>query len=630
MPQQKTPRELPLYDLESQAFLDPRKTPTAPQALALVCRTYEQWSNWRQASQDPKWELAKDLYAGRVDPKFWDDQGKYPRSSVPIRIVYDHSNTAATKINLAVFGREPYWFDIVDGNDVKGASELRHEISYYLESAPEGKASGVAHLNKLVGNHFVPLGTGMSQVGWDARRQQPFLRHLDPRKVYISPEARMGGQSTPAWILRETMTIGDIKQLDKKVFDIPSDDVLFYMARNRAEDVGGRTIRSAQGQLGIMATESERETNPWDSRIEVLAYESKQRIIWIFNRQWVAYNIENPFGFMTLDFANYSDVDESPYGEGVAGLLASEQLVQQAITNAYIDEVSLNLNPPRIRTSAQNSKPGDRVFRPGLEIVSQSPKDDYQVKQVGQVTGDGLTVIGMSQQRASARTGMSSMAITGTPTPSNANRTAGGVSSQASASNERLLTAIGNLQNYLVTPQLQKCAKILDLMRGGATQERKIKVFGGSRVMAREQLAPILPLLFQYALNPEINSKLQAMGKTVDFEEMNRLVQEATGIAEKYSIFRDVTPEEQQQMQQSQQAEQQAKMQEKLLEAQTRNQVTDKNNQTKMQVEELKALSRQNETAEQSAGKIAEVMLKGRAIESQEKIAEMKPKADKS
>lgn len=614
MPEQQAPERVDRFDLDRGKFLDPKKPLTEPQALALAMRSYETWSGYRQSSQDPKWEEALDLYLGKVTRKFWDEAQKYPRSSIPVRIVYDHCATAASKITTALFRAEPYWFDVVDSDDPVGANAIRQVLSYYLEKPDQNNMTSVAHMKEAIGQYFVPMGTAMGQVGWDPLNEMPFLRCLDPRKVFISPATRVTAETSPGWILIEEMTVGEIKALDPKVFNIPSDKELYSLAQNKQYSVATTILDSAQATEGILNSSSWMEPNPWDQTIQVIVYESKDWVIWVLNGEYVLYNAKNPYGMTTLVMANYENSATSAYGEGIGSLIGAEQKLQQAITNVWIDEVSLNINPVRTRSNSLSSKVKDLVWRPGLEIPAMDATKDFQIHQVGDNTGGAMNIIGMSQQRSYARTGMNAMQQSGAPSRSNADRTAGGVNAQIAASSERLVKPVENFQDFFVVPALSKCLKIIDIMKpgmfGSPLSEKKIKLFGADRVTSRERLAQMVPTLFSIAMNSDIVGKLQQQGETVDVKELVRLLQDASGITEKYAIFRKLSPEELAQIQQAQQQE--AEMQQKMMELAAKKEIAASNNQTRLQAEQMKAEAEMNKTGEESAAKIALEMLKAK------------------
>lgn len=614
MPEQQTPERIDRFDLDREKFLDPKKDLTKNQALALACRSYEDWSNYRQSSQDPKWQDALDLYLGKIHKKSWDEAGKYPRSSVPIRIVYDHCATAASKITTALFRAEPYWFDVVDGDDPVGSNEIRKVLSYYLERPDQNNMTSVAHMKEAIGQYFVPMGTAMGQVGWDPLVEMPFIRTLDPRKVFISPATRVTAETSPGWILVEEMTVGEIKALDPKVFHVPTDKELYSLAQNKPYSVATTILDAAQATEGNLTSSSWREPNPWDQTIQVIVYESKDWVIWVLNGEYILYNSRNPYGISTLVMANYENSATSPYGEGVGSLLGSEQKLQQAITNAWIDEVALNLNPVRTRANSLSSKVKDLVWRPGLEIPAMDATKDFQIHQVGDNTGGAMQIIGLSQQRAYARTGMNAMQQQGAPSRSNADRTAGGVSMQLSASSERLVKPTENFQDFFIVPALSKCLRIIDIMKpglfGAPLSDKKIKLFGGDRVVSRERLAQMVPTLFQIAMNSDIVGRLQQQGETVDVKELVRLLQDASGTTEKYGIFRKMSPEEQQQMEQAKQQE--AAMQQKAMELAAKKEIAASNNQARLEAENIKSETVAAKTSEESAAKIALEMLKAK------------------
>lgn len=627
MPEPVAPKEVRHFELDTEPFILPSSDLGVEKALALVNRSFEDWESHRGSTIDPKWQAAKDLYLGRVTPKYWDRARRYPRSGIPNRLVYDQVSTAYPNMVTALFGRQPYWFDIVEAENPAAAEAKRQRLNFIFEQPDKNGVSGVMHMKKSMRNHLLPMGTALGQVGWDPIRNDGFFRHLDPRNVYLSPRAKVSVDSSPAWIYRTTMSVTELKAMEGAEFNLPPDNVLHFLAINRSNDQGDQTRDLSEALRALGPTSMIHEPNPADDEVEVMIYESRDRVIWTLGRKWVAFNGANPYGFLTLVGSVFSDDGDGIYGEGVGDLVGFEQTLQQNLTNSYIDELSLHLNPPMAQSKFQTSQPDQTVWRPGQKYPGDDPtKTVVPLVANRQVTGDVFTAIGLSDQRAQRRTGMNALAQQGTPTPSNANRTATGVSAQTSAVSLRLLEAIQNFEDFYVLPALYKMDRILQIMdqravapgRGPAGElnqiptaasgtPSKFKMFGATRLRAREALMPILPFLTQYYLNPEVAKHLQTVGKAIDYEELNRMIEDTADIGERYNIVRDMNQQEQQLAQrQSAQAQQ---MQEKMLELQTRTAIADSQNETKLAVEQIKAESKGHESAEKSATELSKALI---------------------
>lgn len=626
MPNLEAPKELTYFDLDRAPFIEKDDSLEVNEALELVNRSFIAWETERRNSHDTRWQDAKDLYAGKVIQRYWDNSRKYPKSAVSIRTVYDQVTTAYPNLVTALFGKTP-WFDVVNANDPLAAEAKRQRLCYVLETPNKDGITAVTHLKKSLRNHFLVYGTAFGQVGWDSETLEPFVVHLDPRDVYLPPGGGVTVDSAPAWILRKEIPISELKRLKSETFKLPGDAVLNYLAQNRSTDAGAETRDLAEALRGINVTSGQHAVNPVDDKVEVHIYETRERIIWVLGRKWVAYNEENPFGLLTLVGAPYSDDGESRYGEGVPDLIGAEQKLQQAVTNAAIDEVSLQLNPPIAQRKQMSQKPDANVYRPGQKYEITGEEKIELLAPSRAITGDAFALIGLSDQRAQRRTGMNAMSQQGTPTPSNANRTASGVSQQAAAVSLRLLEPIQNFEDLFLIPMLYKLDRIMSIMdtrevapgrdqQGNGTQvptaqaygPGEFKLFGATRLRAREAIAPFFMPILQFYLNPELVKSIQPMGKTVDYLEINRLVEDTFDIGERYNIVRDMTPQEQQAAQQG--SEMAAEAQAKMMELQTRVQIAQQNNQTKLEAEKIKAEGKANESAEKNATSLAAELLK--------------------
>jgi hypothetical protein len=69
-----------------------------------------------------------------------------------------------------------------------------------------------------------------------------------------------------------------------------------------------------------------------------------------------------------------------------------------------------------------------------------------------------------------------------------------------------------------------------------------------SRMKTKANLAAFLVPVTQLLFNPQTITLAQQSGKTIDFEEWSRFMQDATGTARSYDFFRDMEPQEQQQL----------------------------------------------------------------------------------
>jgi hypothetical protein len=409
-----------------------------------------------------------------------------------------------------------------------------------------------------------------------------------------------------AVIERRFLTVEQLESLrGTPGMTLPPKDMLREMARNRPMDSADTTKQVSEGLRGVNfrpGFDDYAEIAP-DRTLEVLVYWTEKRNVWVLNREWCAYNDENPYGFIPYAFAPCYTVLGRFYAMGYADVLEGNQRYIQGITNARLDELSLSLNPPRFRKRGPALTPSQLRWRPGLVVDMESPKEDMLVQPSQNVTANSWQEVQYLEATAEKRTGVNSMVTQGMPMRSNASRTAAGVNAQMEGPTSRLRCIVEQVENYLIVPMLHKMlaidqivngasAKPLNGMVGGeitqvAPQDLsgpvRFRISASSRMLTQGKLAQLVPFLSQYLLNGAFLSQLAKSGKTINFDEFFTMIQDATGTKDSYTLVRPMTPEEQQALNQPA-PETLMRMQQARESNQTRVAIADKKNQTELQL----------------------------------------------
>ena len=177
---------------------------------------------------------------------------------------------------------------------------------------------------------------------------------------------------------------------------------------------------------------------------------------------------------------------------------------------------------------------------------------------------------------------------------------------QVSGASSRIYYIIKNIEDYLIVPMLYKLYKLIQFHTDNQTllpalgpNDEKIQVGGeafqkpmmfsmvaSSRMMSREKLLQILPVINQYFMNGAFLGQLHQAGKTVDFDEFQQIIQDATGTARQYKLIRALTPQEQQALNQPP-PQAQMQMQQKQMDLQSRAQLQAMKSQTDIQLKQM-------------------------------------------
>ncbi len=620
-------------------FKDPERFPyaffgvslTDAQAVSIVSQTYSRYSSWRQNNHDPRWRDNDNLYLGLVPKRNWPGSN-VPRSNLGIPLAFDQVQTAYPLIIGEIFGQRPYWFDISASqfSTPQEAAQVRENLAYHLDFPLDVGGKNATQQLKLCILEILQHGNGAVEIGWNPAAQSLTVDYVPLRDLYFDP-----GLSTPSIddssvvIRRKLISVQDIERLrDVEGFNVPPPDVLNFLSKHNTSSEGDKSLRlaaSIRGENVELAALTQSPADPVHHKVELLQYWTNDRMIWVLGNVWPLLNRANPLKFKPFALAPLFTFLGRAYGMSLPDMLEGEQKLTQGVTNASIDELALGLIPPQIRSSSDtNTK--KNTFYPGFVDRVNDPKEITVVTPTN-ITQGAFQHIALADQRAQRRIGMNAFAQTGTPTPSNANRTAQGVNKQAGAIASRLRPIIENIEDYLIVPFLYKAQRIIALQTQqqeqvpGLGQDGEVtnvprailgrsvrfKMEASSRMIARSQLALFLQPLTQMLTSDSLQRGIGKQGMVADLLEWQRYMQDTTQTTTLYKFFRQATPEELQQLQEPP-AEVQAAMQKAQLESQTRLQMGQLKSQTELQTTQMETQSKEGVAAEGSSAKILKIL----------------------
>lgn len=578
-------------------------------------RDYETAERFIASNHHKRWQTADELYLAWVRQKFWEGT-RYPRSSLGVPVIFQQVEALMPHLMSSVFG-DPYPFDAEPrpGTHPRQSRAVRDLMAYQLEEANVREVfrrtfkSGLIYGNGIVElgwltqkrkriRHFnvhtpvraimqhpiagpVPVVTGIRhevksrEVEEDVNR--PFLRSVDIRDFFIDPNC-------PGPLIREAryagtrcfMTVDELDALRKQAhFKIPDRDRLLQMAKERPYTQGDTSKSIGEAYRGVSwQPHQEESSDPGAKRIEVVNYQTNERMVWLLNRDAVCYNRPHPYGGIMLFNVFYVDVLGRFYGLSISDVNEGEQRLQQGMLNGRVDELALALHPPTVKRRGQSTPSYQLRRRPGLITeVDDEPNKSLVREQVQNVTQHVFIETEASERRSQKNTGITDLAVLGTPGGgggNSANRSATGVRVQAQASGRRIEYLVENIEDTFIAPLLDAIHELnkryLDpnqvlevLGPDGQSLEIdpldvknadvKFSLRGASKLRARESLQQIVPMVMQAFMAPEFLSMLaQQQQKTIDIEEVANMIMDSAAYKPRSALFRQLTPEEQQAM----------------------------------------------------------------------------------
>ena len=345
--------------------------------------------------------------------------------------------------------------------------------------------------------------------------------------------------------------------------------------------------------------------------LDLLRVTTTQMVYWMLLGQErdsakIVFAGQNYLGAQPYAVGTYRPLIVKMGGLSPVALVAPEHDLQQKLANDALDTLDLNLMPPRRKTPGNERQ---KEWFPGSFIDSTgSPKEEvYDTQEIPRELG---TILGESKSRTFSITGINEMDVSGRPMASNANRTRGGIQLQEAAKEERRFGPTEEIESMLVRPTITKLLmldafhaqsrgivegrnqlwQLTQVQAQSLTQSFHIEVRGATRMVGIARLANVFPMVMDYVLNPQVQNMAMQSGYIANFEDINRLANEALGLDKKYNFYRAINEQELQMQQQ------QAAMP-KQGQIQSQETIQQRHDQAKIMVEQIKQQGVSNEQA---------------------------------
>ncbi len=620
-------------------------------AQAVVKSDFAYAEAYRTHAHDWRYRNASELYLAWAGQRYWDGT-RVPRSSIGIYVVFEQVESMLPKIVSAICDPEAYEFygersdqadhalawkrlvlnqlaeinfrehlrravksSLVYGNGIieTGFEDYYNEGVTFERSHKVGRLASFHH--PLLGPIPIPMDVSehYSRTIHRDKKSRPYLRYNSIIDTYVDPNCESTSiQDAGYHMKRIYKKASELKALrGNKDFNIPDDYTLSQYSK--AKTTANQDVTKLSAELfryNMWNPAMDYSSDPGQKRIEVIEYTTRDRKVWLLNREHVAYNKPNRYGKINFWSFSYADVLDRWHALAISDVAEGEQRLQQSIINARVDELALSIHRPMVKRRGVTIPAYQLKVRPGVVIETETPEGDIKQLEVQNITQQAYIEVAASESRVQGITGVTDVAATGAPSGGNsANRTATGVNTQAVATQDRMRYYIENAEATVVEPVLNEFILLdkkfldmreaalwiktdpdfkqldpLDVMNCNVTAECN----GASRMAAKQGFLQLLPQFMQFWLNPEL---LQLLGQqqkmTIDAKEIMRMTVEAINYAPRNPLMVALKPEQIQAMQQPPPAER-LKAQLAMQQDQTNRDIHSQQNQTKMLTQFLK------------------------------------------
>lgn len=608
---------------------------TNTQAAQIAMGDFKKAESYRTINHDWRFRTSDQLYLAWTQKKTWEGT-KIPRSSVGIFLALEQIEALLPNVVLALFpdnNRLPFDVEPQPSSTVQQAQAVRDLLSFQMGDLGEpGKyltlreivrraykqsyiyGNGIVEFGVLdkhqwrtqferttmpirqlaphpITGEMMPVPTGQTRTSvrktmTEEHIVRPLMNNVDIRDFYWDPNCSSHNINDGSYCAtRSMLTVNQVMDYAKvEGFDIPSAKDLLMLANIKQTSQGDTSKQNMESFRGMTWQPAvDYSTDPNLARLEVIRYWQRNRHVWMFGRQWVAYNQPNQYGLLPFLDAFYVDVPARFAGLSICDLVEGDQKLAEVIINSRIDELNLLIHPPIIKKQGRSFTAAQQRLRPGVIWEAEDPQNDYKRFEMGNITQNAYLETDALERRVQKKTGVTDLAVMGVASSggNSANRTATGVSSQEGASGKRIQYHVENCEDQFLVPVLNILHTLNQIFLPQDTMIQilgpemqnytvdpvdilnasvKFKVNASSKIKVRSALAGGgLGLVLQTYMNPEMAQIAAQSGKILDFDQVQRMVNDTFGLPPS-AIWRSMSPEEQQAFMQRQAAPAQEKM----------------------------------------------------------------------
>jgi hypothetical protein len=483
---------------------------TDAQALQISMSDFRTAETFRQQNAERRWEAADRTYlAWTGGGRTWDGT-RIPRANMQVYLAYQQIEVLMPQAMDAMFGGD-LDFDVQPGGVGTSLTQALAVRDLLMNQFQELNANGqnfitLREIFRRMEKNSLIYGNGLCEFGWEnstkvhpnwsrqafpemrdvshlvgaplqiptgnlqqiavsnpqtMRVSKPFLQHRSIKDFYIDPNCPSPNVQEAQFCA--TRTLMPIKLLasyrDRPGFNIPSDDDLFELAKNKATTSGDTSKAQAESYRGAGAWQPslDQSKDPQQARVEVIRYWQAEKHVWALGRTHVALNRDNAYGVLPFLGINYTDVPDRFYALSICDLTEGDQNLAATLLNARLDELNLIIHPPFLRKRGSLLATSAAKFRPGGSFELENPKEDLIRMEMGNVTQEAFVEVEQVERRTAKTVGVTDSSGFGVASAggNSALRSATGVQAQGSAQSSRVHYLVANAEDQFMLPLLQ-------------------------------------------------------------------------------------------------------------------------------------------------------------------------------
>jgi hypothetical protein len=447
---------------------------------------------------------------------------------------------------------------------------------------------------------------------------RPWIKYCDIRTVLVEPGCRVGDIRNAKWVIyRDYVTYDDLNAMrETPGYSIPDEATLkAWFLNDPKSGQDNITMTIPEGMRGYLQHAIPRNfkssADPLQTPMELLERWDRDKVIVVLSFNGVNIlirNQANPYGKVPFLSANWRNLPDSFYGQGLGQLIGSEQIVEQGVTNLALDLLAYGLQPTAVRKKGFNVPTQmTRWKQGGIIDVDDDVEKAFKFLTMPPVPGEAWQFIQQAQQAAASTSGANEIVGQGGTTgggrgtgmrsgtgaaaviQANASRLDGPTSRLVRQVFEPWLYQMDELNNQLLpTSVLRRVLgeELGNIYLGDHIEFRNAKfeyeVLAGAHLGAKKEMAQALPVIIQLLNSPTFTKNVNDAHWQFDAVAIFKAFTDAAGWKFSQEFLRPMTQQEAQRYE----ANSPSAMQAKQLQAQQALETQKFQQQRKLQDEE--------------------------------------------
>lgn len=439
----------------------------------------------------------------------------------------------------------------------------------------------------------------------------PILEHVPIRRIRVSPDCRRANIQTAQWAGRliylssyELDTLRDVEG-----YNIPTRDQLVALSTPQKRDSTSTNPMDTQGGVpynpvfqNVTTPTKAYPENYEDSTVDPLAkkweifeYWTDTRVAWILEGQYCIRNESHDLGRIPfLSFA-FREAPDSFYGYGLGFWLTDFQRIAQGITNAFLDDLNLNLMGTYTSPAGLNNTAQAQWIFPGKVFKSDGQNKVEAMTRNSINAQEPLSIIAQCKDWASQISGAGPGVQGANPGAAGNMRTPAGVNLIAQGESVKQQDLLDQICDLVFVPFLEFCieqnrklkpsqvramlsaelgkafkAEPIDVING----DYKVTISAGTKLAARAALNQSIGFIQSIITSPGSTEMLAQQAMKIDYVSFVKAVFESTGYPYQAQIIVPMDDADKQRVAAAQQQPGQAEQLE-LVKGQVKQQVDD-------------------------------------------------------